>query len=211
MWERSNAEHGLESRGKGRSLQRGTPASCPAARGGLTRRTAPVRAAYTWQREMCYSTRGGMERLPALLAVCHWPHTSRAGVRFTAGGPLVPSPHSAPPGGIVCSHGDIGLQHCEALLPADEWVPSEHSQVRAVLLLPYSCPRVAQVMLGVTASTGFWWSVGSRYITHGLACVGEIIIQVFGDISPPEVSRRGSCVILFGVFLPWGNEVTASQ
>lgn len=42
-------------------------------------------------------------------------------------------------------------------------------------------------------------------------CVGEIIIQVFGDISPPEVSRRGSCVILFGVFLPWGNEVTASQ
>lgn len=83
----------------------------------------------------------------------------------------VHSPHSAPPGGIVCSHGDIGLQHCEALLPADEWVPSEQSQVRAVLLLPYSCPRVAQVMLGVTASTGFWWSVGSRYITTGLACV----------------------------------------
>lgn len=36
-------------------------------------------------------------------------------------------------------------------------------------------------------------------------CGGEIIIEVFGDLSPLEVSRRGSCVVLFGVFLPWSN------
>lgn len=150
---------------------------------------------------MGYSTRGGTEQLPALPAACHWPHTS------TAKGPLLPSPHPALPWGSS-AHTDASGSST-ARLPADEWAPSEQSQVRAVLLLPYSCPRVAQVMLGVTGSTGLWWSVGSRFIANGLAFVwgGNNNRGVWGSLSSGGVQEGILCRFVWCVssLEQWSN------